>query len=889
MSGRNRFYLLSLLLFAAGVIRAAADQPFEFAATPGKLPKDIVPRHYAIEIQPDLEKFSFRGSVIVDLEVLKPAKEIVLNAHDLEITKATLLGKSEVALQPKLDLGKQTVSFKLPQILQPGAYRLALEFTGLIGEQAQGLFYVKYNAPSGKKVMLGTQMEATDARRMFPCWDEPVFRATFDLSVRLPMKFKAYSNMPVKSEIAMGYYGLKEVKFATTPAMASYLVVLVAGELEEISGESEGVKIRVITTEGKSEQGRYALAATEELLKYYDDYFGIKYPLPKLDQIAIPGGFSGAMENWGGITYNESLLLYDPKTSSEQTKRDIYVDIAHEMSHQWFGNLVTMAWWNNLWLNEGFATWMEVKATDHFNPGWQMLLGAASDTSAVMSGDAHHTTHPIQQAVNNESEADDAFDSITYQKGGAILRMLEDYLGPEVFRRGVHHYLNAHLYANATTADLWAALEKESQKPIHAICAGWTEQPGLPMISVKADCVDGKEAVTLEQKRFTVRDPQATPLQWEIPVTLGAVRQPAAPPDAETRYLLRKKSAKVTLPDCDGILKANFGDTGYYRVLYSPALFAKLQQNLNELPAADRLDLLNDSWAMVEAERASAADYFALVGALRDEHTLAIWDEILSTLYLIDALEQKQPGRAAFQAYACALLRPQFQRLGWERQPGESDNDELLRTKIISALGRFGDQAIIAEAKTRFAKFMATPESLSSDLRPAVLKIAGRYSDETIYNQLHELAIHATGTEEQNLCYSALASALDPQLAEKTLAISLTDETVPQETTDLVIQVADNGEQPELAWEFARRNIQALIAKVDSSSRNNYVPSIMNSFSEAARADELEAYVQKHVAEGAVVKARETGEEIRFKAMLKQNELPVIDQWVKARNPVNPK
>ncbi len=868
---------LASIIFAlllAITLTAPAEQPFSFATTPGKLPKNIVPRHYDIHILPDLEKFTTRGSVTVDLEVLSPAKEIVLNARDLEVTRATLLGPPDLALKPRLDLGKQTVSLKLPKTLPPGQYRLALEFFGQITEQAQGLFYVKYTAPSGKKTMLGTQMEPSDARRMFPCWDEPAFRATFQLTAVLPENFKAVSNLPIERETPLPG-GLKQTTFATTPSMSSYLVVLVAGELEEIHDQVDGVQIRVITTEGKSEQGRYALAATKKLLTYYNDYFGIKYPLPKLDQIAIPGGFDGAMENWGAITYNESVLLFDPKTSSLQTRRDVFVDVAHEMAHQWFGNLVTTAWWNNLWLNEGFASWMENKATDHFNPTWQMWLSAGSDISAVMSGDAHSTTHPIQQPVANESEANDAFDSITYQKGEAFIRMLEAWLGPEEFRQGIHGYLSAHLYSNTTTADLWNALEQVSGKPIRAISAGWTEQPGLPVVKVNADCVNGKEIVSLEQERFTVQYPNARLLRWQIPVALATY------PGETSQFLLQRKSASFTLLNCAPVIKANAGATGYYRVQYAPALFASLQQNLNSLPAADRLNLLNDSWAMVEADRASSADYFALVGALKEEHTFAIWDQILSTLYLIDDLEQKQPGYRAFQEFSRALLQPPFQNLGWEPQSAEPVNDALLRGKIIAALGHFGDPQIIAEAKARFARFIAAPESLTPALRPAVLRIAGRYSDKTIYDQIHDLARNAAGTEERQLYYTAMTAALDPQLAAATLALSLTDETVPQEATDFVIQVAANGEQKELAWNFAMQHLRELLSKVDGFNRNNYVPSILSSFSDTARADELEAYVRQHVSTDALVKAREAGEEIRFKAMLKQRELPVIDQWVK--------
>ncbi len=376
----------------------------------------MAPRHYQVYLRPNLENFILRGSETIDIEALQPTSEIVLNAVGLEITKATFVGRRKIALKAKPDAGRQIVTFKLPREIPRGNYRLQVEFTGRIGEQAQGLFYVKYPTPNGKKVMLATQMEPTDARRMFPCWDEPAFRATFELTVVVPDKFKAVSNLPVARETPVAGVG-REITFARTPPMASYLLVLVAGELEEITDEAEGVQLRVLTTGGKKEQGRYALGATKSLLTYYNRYFGLKYPLPKLDQIAIPGGFSGAMENWGGITYNETTLLFDPQISSQETKRNIFVTVAHEMAHQWFGNLVTTAWWNDLWLNEGFASWMETKATDHFNPEWRMWLSANSDKSAVMSGDAHRTTHPIQQAVDNESEADDAFDSITYQKG----------------------------------------------------------------------------------------------------------------------------------------------------------------------------------------------------------------------------------------------------------------------------------------------------------------------------------------------------------------------------------------------------------------------------------------------------------------------------------------
>ncbi len=454
--------------------------------------------------------------------------------------------------------------------------------------------------------------------------------------------------------------------------------------------------------------------------------------------------------------------------------------------------------------------------------------------------------------------------------------MLESYLGAEQFRQGIHQYLSEHLYSNATTADLWDALERVSGKPIKSICAGWTEQPGLPVVKVKTECVDGKLSVLLEQERLTVPDAGAKPLLWKIPVALLDVIHP----QSTNTVLLEGKSVRVTLPDCDGVIKANAGDTGYYRVSYDPALQEKLQRQINQLAAVDRLNLLNDGWALVEANRASAESYFTLVESLSSDRTFAIWDQIISTLYLLDNLEQGRPARPAFQNFARSRLRPAFERLGWEPKPGEPAEDARWRDRVIDALGHYGDQGVIAEAGARFETFLRHPESLSPDLRQAVLKIVGRYCDQAVYARLHELARNARGTEERQLYYGALAAALNPDLARATLAISLTDETVPQEATDLVVQVADAGEHPDLAWEFARRHLKELLAKVDAFDRNNYAPSIVASFSDNARAAELEAFVSDQAGEDALVKAREAAEEIRFKAMLKQRELPGIDRWM---------
>ena len=486
--------LLILSILFSFLANLTAEKPFDFATTPGKLPKQVVPAEYSIRIVPNIDKLTFAGSETVKLNVRAPVRQLVLNVLEMEIASAMLDGKTLPKTAIKIDKKQELLTIALPSELSAGDHTLALDFSGKINQQGQGLFYAPYQEEGTgmKKMVLGTQFEATDARRLFPCWDEPSFRARFQLTAVVPENWLAVSNMPVEKEAKVE--GGKEVRFAMTPSMASYLNVFVAGELDLIESQAAGVQIRVIATKGKAEWGRYALESTAKILEYYNDYFGVPYPLPKLDQIALPGGFGGAMENWGGITYFESSLLFDPQKSSEETKQDIFAVIAHETAHQWFGDLVTMSWWDNLWLNEGFASWMGTKCTAHFNPQWEVWLrtneprnptrrvGIAKEQA--MEGDARSTTHPIQQPIANEAEAATAFDDITYQKGQSFLRMLESFLGENAFRDGIRQYMAAHKYSNTTTADLWNSLTKSSNKPVGEIATAWTQQPGFPIVKV---------------------------------------------------------------------------------------------------------------------------------------------------------------------------------------------------------------------------------------------------------------------------------------------------------------------------------------------------------------------------------------------------------------------
>src|SRR5881275_565970 len=737
--------LAFLLLFLIASLVGAVEKPFNFNETPGKLPKEVVPTEYAIRIVPNLDNFTFAGSETVKLNVRGPVHQLVLNGLELKIEAASVDGKELPVSAIKADNENELLTLPFSSELAAGDHALTLRFTGKINQQGQGLFYMHYQEQGSgtKKIMLGTQFEATDARRFFPCWDEPVFRARFQLTAVVPENWLGVSNMPIENEKKIA--GGKEVRFAATPRMSSYLNVFVAGELDFIESRSGPTQLRVITTKGKAEMGRYALEATAQILQYYNDYFGVGYPLPKLDQIAMPGGFGGAMENWGGITYYESKLLFDPKSSSAETKQDIYEVLAHEMAHQWFGDLVTMAWWDNLWLNEGFASWMGTKCTAHFNPQWEVWLrrnlprdptrrvGIAKEQA--MEGDARSTTHPIQQPIATEAEANSAFDDITYKKGQSFLRMLESFLGKDIFREGIRRYIARHKYSNSTTADLWNALSEASKKPVGEIAAGWTEQPGFPVVKVKREEGD---KVSLAQERFAINFKNAPPLEWKIPLTYAVVGE------APATLLMANKAGHLQNIPIDRALKLNVNGAGNYRVEYDEPSWNLLLQALSKLDVEDRVNLLSDAWALVQANRAPVSLYFELVEKLPASTELAEREQLINVLDFINRLLVGSSEREKFQRYARSLLRPTFETLGWDPKAVEPPAAGNLRASLITALGDLNDQKIIAGCRERFAKYLTSPKSLAPDLRPPVFAIVGRYADEKTWNQLHELGLKTT-------------------------------------------------------------------------------------------------------------------------------------------------
>jgi len=867
-----------LLCFAS----ASAEPRFSFATTPGKLPKDVVPRHYALRIVPAATYDRFDAEAVIDIEVARPVPAIVLNAAELSFKSVNLRAGTgdETNLTPSFDSQRETVTLAPATApIAPGSYRLGIGYSGKIGKHPQGLYQIAYKERDRgrlvEKLMLATQMEPVQARRLFPGWDEPVFRASFDIVAVIDAPLTAVSNMP-QSKVELRPDGRKEVSFARSVPMSTYLVALFVGEMDLLEDSVDGIRLGIHTVKGKRERALYAMEATKQVVRYYNGYFGEPYPLLKLDQIALPGGIGGAMENWGAIAYNEGRLLYDPGEDSLRQQQGVYGIIAHEIAHQWFGNLVTMAWWDNLWLNEGFASWMASKATERFNPRWGMRLREALWKEGALSEDARRTTHAIQTPVENDTRAMDIFDSITYAKGAAVLRMLEAYLGDDAFRAGVRGYMRAHRFSNTTTADFWHHLSAVSGQDIGKLIAGWTEQPGYPVVKVLQQCENGAAAVTLAQERFTLDDPGAAPLAWNVPVILA---------DAAGRrrtVLLERNPQKLRFERC-GAMLANAGDTGYYRSQYDDRNFDRLVLALQELPAPDRLRLLSDTFALAQAGRVDATRYLALMENLGPETDRTIWDQVTGALRFLRELIDSPGDQAVFDRYVARLLETPFARVGWDARPGEPADTGLLRRSLIEALGKAGNEAVVREAQARFAARAAKP--IDPAIRPAVLNVVGRYADQGTFEALLERMRSATDMTDKWEAQSALRQMRDPRLLQRLMELMLSDELPPSDAVFNLTHIGDDSGRVELGWRFVLEHLPAILAKASARARPHVLPDAASAFTDAARADELIALTRTHLDATALYQTEKAADWIRLKAAVKAREARRATDWARARLP----
>lgn len=833
-----------LLLVAAVSTMTAAPafaSTFSVDQAPGRLPKNVVPVSYAITIVPHIAARTLEGRETVVLQVRSTTDIVQFNSLNEVLRDVRLDGKRVKRVVTNNESQLTTITLASPAAI--GAHTLSFSYSGKIENQPHGLFAQAYSAKNGASgLMLSTQMEATDARRMFPCWDEPAFRATIRLSATVPAAWASVANMPIAKRVVHGK--LATTTFETSPKMPSYLVEYTAGDLAETSAASDGTVFGVWAVRGSEKNGATALANAQTILADYNDYFGYKFPLPKLDSIAVPGGFQGAMENWGAITYNDQLLLTSADTSMTG-RQQAFSTQAHEIAHQWNGDLVTMAWWDDIWLNESFASWMAAKETALRNPDWKWWEAEDASKESAMGADARLTSHAIQQHVSDELQAMTAFDpEITYNKGETILRMFEAYLGEDVFRSGIRGYMRAFAFSNATTVDLWNALSTASGSDVGAIAAGWVERPGFPLVSVTASC-DAAQArsISLAQHRFLLRGAGQEISDWKVPLQIraGITQAPHA-------LLLVHDQQVAPAGKCDEPLTVNAGAIGFFRVHYDAATLAVNTQHFGDVPDADRIVLLDDQWALVEAGVDPLPTYLALAAAMGSDLDARAWTQIAAAVGAIEYDERGAGGHDAFAAYARSILQPAFVQLGWSEKTGETPDVQTLRQTLIRELGRFGDQAVIDEARRRFAAFVKDHNAIPPDDQDAILSVVARYADAATFESLHAVARASQDETELRRYYSALMEVRDPALARQAADIALSPEIPAQADAfrlQLIAQLA--GQHPQLSWQVFRDNSERLLKSFGFEGPlivAQYLPEI---YWNGVPAPEMESWVRAHV------------------------------------------
>ncbi len=854
------------------------------------IPSDVRPLGYDITLEPDFATFTFRGSESVQIEVSSPTNSITLNAIELDIQSCTVTpGGSETLSAEAISFNEEeeTATFKFASQLPTGTATLDIEFTGELNDKLRGFYRSSYiDIDGNERYMATTQMEATDARRSFPCWDEPALKATFDLTLVVPSDMTAVSNMPAVSEEEIRS-GIKSVRYARTPIMSTYLLAFIIGDLSYIEQVGDnGTLIRVFTTRGREEQGRFALETATRLLKYFNDYFGIPYPLPKLDHFAIPDFAAGAMENWGAITYRETALLVDPDNTSIGTRQIVAAIIAHEMAHMWFGDLVTMAWWNDLWLNESFASWMGDKATDSLFPDWEVWTQfVSSDTNRALSLDGLRSSHPIEQEVSNPAQIGELFDAISYSKGASVLRMLESFLGAETFRQGLNKYLTTHQYDNAERSDLWNALGEVSGEPVAEIMDSWVLQTGYPMLDVGIERSNGNINLHMMQRRFLydsiLDSDEADETLWKLPIGVYTANG-----SESASTLMDSKLLAWDVPDSgaddDAWTKLNPEQTGFYRVRYSSNDLQRLVEPIRSksLTPIDRLGIQNDAFALSRAGIIPATDFLTIAEAYRQENNAPVCADLSSNLGGLDNLLSDEAYYGNFQAFSRSIFQQVAAQVGWDAKPEETHMDALLRSTVLNHVGGCNDEDALREAASRFAAYVDDPTGVSPDIRGIVFRLAAKNGARDEYDTMWQLRAETPLQEEKVRFLYGLTSFEQQSLLEETLNRSLGDEVRVHDTVSVITLVAGNTNGRNLAWQFLKDNWKELDRRYgEGGFAIMRLVGIASAFTTLEMREDVERFFTDHPAPGAERTVRQALERIQLNAAWLDRNREELANW----------
>jgi len=792
-----------------------------------RLPRHVEPERYDLEISPDLERATFTGRERIAIEVKEPTRRIALNAAELEVSAVSLRSTADEARTASFsfDETEERLIIDLEEVIPAGRWDLEIDFSGTINDKLRGFYRSTFkDADGAERVIAATQFEATDARRAFPCWDEPDRKAVFGITLIIDPALAAFSNC-AEIERTEQPDGQVAVRFADTIVMSTYLVAFVVGPLEATDPiDVDGVALRIVHVPGKQDLCGFAGEIGAHALRFFSAWFNIAYPGDKLDLIALPDFASGAMENLGAVTFREQLLLLDPATASQVDRERVADVVSHEIAHMWFGDLVTMRWWNGLWLNEAFATLMEMLSVDDFRPDWNRWVTFGLSRGTAMSVDALDSTRPIEFPVGRPEEAEGMFDVLTYEKGAAVLRMLERYLGAEEFRRGIRLYLESHAYGNAETTDLWDGIETATEEPVRSIMDSWIFQAGYPLVSVN-DAADGH--VQLEQRRFKLSGAsnQEDPTIWSIPLLLRAAMDGV---EQTHRLLLSERAQTVDLGGKPEWVVANAGGSGFYRVRYDGGLAGALRADLGRLDPLELFNLVSDTWAAALSGQGDLTDFAELVRLLRGDEDPAVWSLAAGALDFIHRVAD-EAGKAAVEEYLRSVFSPAFAETGWKAAPGEPATRGTLRSTLLSALGTTGADAEVRQRATALhADLLQDRSAADADLAGALAGIVAAMGGAEEYEQILDRFRHpATPQEEVRYLY-ALAAFRREDLLRRTVEMALGGEVRTQNAPFLVSVALSNRAAGPMAWEMLKADWDGFTERIPQNSVVRMLEGLVN-------------------------------------------------------------
>ena len=800
-----------------------------------RLPQSARPEHYTLSLTPDLAAAKFTGMETIEVTLAEPASTITLNAAEIDFKSvAAVVGGKEIPAQVSLDDEKQQATFTFPQSLSAGPVTLKINYNGILNNQLRGFYLSK----TAKRNYAVSQFEPTDARRAFPSFDEPAMKATFDITLVVDKTDTAISNGNIIGDVPAGE-GKHAIHFATTPKMSTYLVALLVGDFQCTSGEADGVPIRSCATPDKVEYGKFALSSAEYILHYYDTYFGIKYPMPKLDMIALPDFEAGAMENFGAITYRETDLLLDDKTASEATRKNVASVVAHEMAHQWFGDMVTMDWWNNIWLNEGFASWMENKPLEAWKPEWKISESVAVELSAALNLDAQKVTRTIRAEANTPDQINEMFDGITYGKAGAMLLMVENFVGEETFRQGVHNYLAAHIYGNATAEDFWNAQTANSHMPVDRIMNSFVSQPGEPLLTFER-ANNGK--VTATQERFFLNPKDATggDQSWVVPVCFKS-----AAAKSSTCEVLVSAQQQLPIPSAPFFF-ADAAGKGYYRTAYDPSDYKKIFANVESgLKPTERITFVGNEFALMRAGQVSIGDYLDLASALKADPAPNVLTTIvngLGTTYGRIAATAEE--RAELNSWIRKTYGPEYAKLG-EPSAADSQDKRELRASMLQLLGGAEDPTVIAQAKEITKKHFADPSSVDPTLAGPALFVAASYGDAALFDELQKTFETSRDPIQQQSALRALSAFQDPSLLKRALDYAVSGKVRNQDSVFVFARAMGNEKTRDTTWQYIQDNWEKVRSQITTMRGGNLVSST-GSFCSTERREQVTTFFATH-------------------------------------------